>query len=182
MSTFPSPDWCAQESLFIPWSMCVNRPAVCVAVMLLLALAHGKRACDYSVIISTYRAVILVELQNLNLTGSFDISKEKDHCSSVKVHRILRDIYNMTQIFRCLSESKRQQRDRGDRGGDMAKVVGQMAQLIRKNCCRPQSSANRCKKASCEPGKKRKGKQQWRMKMMGRLINCWQRLLSVAAY
>ncbi|ROL48509.1 hypothetical protein DPX16_12125 [Anabarilius grahami] len=120
MSTFPSPDWCAQESLFIPWSMCVNRPAVYVAVMLLLAVAHGKRACDYSEIISTYRAVILVELQNL-------------------VHRILRDIYNMTQIFRCLSESKRHQRDRADGGGDMTKVVGQMAQLIQKNCCKPES-------------------------------------------
>lgn len=47
------------------FAQCVNRPAVCVAVMLLLAVAHGKRACDYSVIISTYRAVTLVELQNL---------------------------------------------------------------------------------------------------------------------
>lgn len=49
----------------IAFFQCVNRPAVCVAVMLLLAVAHGKRACDYSEIISTYRAVILVELQNL---------------------------------------------------------------------------------------------------------------------
>lgn len=44
---------------------CVNRPAVCVTVMLLLAAAHSKRTCDYSAIISTYRALILVELQNL---------------------------------------------------------------------------------------------------------------------
>ncbi|KAL1249677.1 hypothetical protein QQF64_020682 [Cirrhinus molitorella] len=157
--------------------MCVNRPAVCVTVMLLLAVAHSKRACDYSAIISTYRALILVELQNLNLTGTFDISKEKDHCPSEKVHRILRYIYNMTQIFSCLSESQRHQH--ADR---MTKVVGQMEQLITRNCRKPERMANRRRKASCKPGKKRKGRQRRRMKMMGMLTNCWQRLLSVTAY
>ncbi|KAF4096938.1 uncharacterized protein C20orf204-like [Onychostoma macrolepis] len=177
MSTFPSLDWCAPESLIIPWSMCVNRPAVCVTVMLLLAAAHSKRACDYSAIISTYRALILVELQNLNLTGSFDLSKEKDHCPSEKVHRILRYIYNMTHIFSCLSE--RQRLPHADR---MTKVVEQMELLIMRNCRKPERLASRRKKASCKPGKKRKGRQQRRMKMMGMLINCWQRLLSVTAY
>jgi len=51
-----------------------------VAVMLLLALAHGKRACDYSVIISTYRAVILVELQNLVSVMSDNQNPCQTHC------------------------------------------------------------------------------------------------------
>lgn len=170
MSTVTSSEGCAQQCLSIPWSMCVNRPAVCVTVMLLLAVAHSKRACDYSMIISTYRALILVELQNLNLTGPFDISKETDHCPSEKVHRILRYIYGMTQIFSCLNEG---------RADSMTKVVCQMAELIRQNCRKPKSLGKGYKKSKSV--KRRKGRQRRKRKMMGMLINCWQKLLSVSA-
>ncbi|KAI7794686.1 hypothetical protein IRJ41_021654, partial [Triplophysa rosa] len=151
----------------------VNRPAVCVTVMLLLAVADSKRACDYSMIISTYRALILVELQKLNLTGPFDISKETDHCPSEKVHRILRYIYGMTQIFSCLNEGH---------ADSMTKVVCQMAELIRQNCRKPESLGKGHKKTSSKPVNRRKGRQRRKMKMMGMLINCWQKLLSVSAY
>lgn len=125
---------------------------MCVTVMLLLTAAHSKRACDYTAIISTYRALILVELQSLNLTGALDISKEKDHCPSEKVHRILRYIYSMTQIFSCLSERQRQHADH------MTKVVGQMEQLITRNCRKPERLASRRKKSilqSREEGKRK---------------------------
>lgn len=175
MSTVASSEWCAHDCLSIPWSMCMNRPAVCVTVMLLLAVAHSRRACDYSMIISTYRALILVELQNLNLTGPFDISEERDHCPSEKVHRILQNIYGMTQIFSCLNEGHRH-------ADSMTKVVHQMAQLIRQNCHKPQSLGKRHKKTACKPVKRRKARQRRKMKMMGMLINCWQKLQSVSAH
>lgn len=151
---------------------------MCVTVMLLFTVAHSKRSCDYSVIISTYKALILVELQTLNLTGSFDITKEKNHCPEKvqpeKVRCILRYIYRMTQIFNCLSDSRMQQRS--DR---MTEVVKQMQRLLTQDCLKPQKLG---KKAACKPVKKRRGRQRQRRKQMRMIINSWQRLLSITAY
>ncbi|TRY60885.1 hypothetical protein DNTS_035151 [Danionella cerebrum] len=176
MSAFPSPDWSAHDHLFSQWAMCVKVPAVCVTVMLLLAVTQSKRVCDYSVIINTYRALIFVELQNMNLTApSLDLSKEKDHCPSEKVQRLLRYIYNMTQVFSCMSEGRQELKADG-----MSAVVRQMQSLISQECIKSQRWA---RKVSCKTIQKRRGRQERRrLKLMLMIRNCWQRLLSVTSF
>lgn len=137
-------------------------------MFLLLAICCGKRSCNYTEIQDTYRDIILVELQRLNLTGSFNISKEKDHCPSGKAHHTLRSIYSMTQKFRCHRGGKLER--------DLGKPVESMEQLLTYNC-----SQNLVKKHQVCPARTR-GKKRRRLKLINiikALINCWQKFQSI---
>ncbi|XP_078144550.1 uncharacterized protein LOC144542327 [Centroberyx gerrardi] len=153
--------------------MCVARPVLrSVLVVLLLAFSCGKRGCNYKEILGSYREIILVELQNLNLTGSLNTSKERDHCPSGKAHHILRSIYVLTQQFRCQRAGNRQR--------DLEKPVESMDQLISHNCSHDYLG----KRASCQASQKTRGKKRRRIKLIKvirSLITCWQKLQSIYA-
>lgn len=142
-----------------------------VLAVLLLANACGKRKCNYREILDSYREVIFVELQNLNLTGSINTSKVRDPCPSGKAHRILVSIYGLTQQVRC-------QRG-GNQQSDLEKPLESMERLIIHNC----SPDYLGKTASCSAAQKIRGKKRKRMrliKVIKALINCWQKLQSVS--
>ncbi|KAG9269291.1 hypothetical protein AMEX_G16306 [Astyanax mexicanus] len=144
-----------------------------MAVMLLLGVVYARRRCDYSIILSSYRLLIFPELQSLNLTGPFGMSKENNGCASNKVTHILRSIYRMTEQFVCLTD--------GLQGNEMTAVVSKMAQLIQLYC-RKKSTENGRSVKPCKPvRRKKKAKKQMEQgrKMIQRLINCWQKLQSV---
>ncbi|AWP09798.1 Hypothetical protein SMAX5B_014486 [Scophthalmus maximus] len=141
-----------------------------VLVVLLLTNTCGKRRCNFKEILDSYRVVILVELQNLNLTGSFNTYKDKDPCPPGKARRILVSIYGMTQQIRC------------QRGGrlqfDLEKPVESMEQLIIHKC----SPDYLGKRNSCSAVKKIRGKKRKRnrvIKVIKTLITCWQKLQSI---
>lgn len=141
-----------------------------VLVVLLLANSCGKRRCNYKEILGSYREVVFVELQNLNLTGSCNTSKERDPCPSGKARRILVSIYGMTQQMRCQRSGTQQ--------SDLVKPLESMEQLIIHNC----SPDYLGKKTSCSAVKKIRGKKRKRIrliKVIKALITCWQKLQSV---
>ncbi|KAM8755470.1 uncharacterized protein AB9X84_011927 [Acanthopagrus schlegelii] len=141
-----------------------------ILVVLLLASSCGKRRCNYKEILGSYREVIFVELQNLNLTGSVNTPKERDPCHSGKARRILVSIYGMTQQMRCQRGGKQQ--------SDLEKPLESMEQLIIHNC----SPDYLGRKASCSTVKKIRGKKRKRIrliKVIKALITCWQKLQSV---
>lgn len=140
-----------------------------VLVVLLLANSWGKRRCNYKDILSAYREVIFVELQNLNLTVSPNTSKERDPCPSGKARRILASIYGMTQKTRC-------QRG-GNQPSNLERPVESMEQLITHKC----SPDYLGKRATCSHVKKIRGKKRkriWLIKVIKALITCWQKLQS----
>ncbi|KAK5863711.1 hypothetical protein PBY51_000721 [Eleginops maclovinus] len=139
-----------------------------VLVLLFLVDACGKRRCNYREILVSYREFIFVELQNLNLTGSFDTSKGKDPCPPGKAHRILVSIYGMAHQMRCQRSSKST--------SDLERPLESMEQLISQNC----SPDNLGKKVSCSAVKKIRGKKRKRIrfiKVIKALITCWQKLI-----
>ncbi|KAM7411740.1 hypothetical protein PAMA_021629 [Pampus argenteus] len=141
-----------------------------VLVVLLLTNSCGKRRCNYKQILGSYREVIFVELQNLNLTRSFNTSKERDPCPSGKAHRILGSIYSMTQQTRCQRNGKRQP--------DLEKPLERMEQLIIHNC----SPDYLGKKATCSAVQKIRGARRKRnrlIKVIKALVTCWQKLQSI---
>lgn len=141
-----------------------------VLVLLLLANSCGKRTCNYKEILGSYREVILVELQNLNLTATLNTSKERDACPSAKARRILISIYGMTQQMRCQRNGKKQ--------SNLERPLDMMETLIVHNC----SPEYLGKKTTCSPVQKTQGKKRKRMrliKVIKALITCWQKLLNV---
>lgn len=141
-----------------------------VLVVLLLADTSGKRRCNYKEILGSYREIIFVELQNLNLTGPFNTSKVRDPCHSGKAHRILVSIYGMTQQMRCHRSGKQT--------SDLEKPLESMEQLIVHNC----SPHYLGKKVSCSAVQKIRGKKRKRNRLIiviKALITCWQKLQSV---
>ncbi|KAM9429134.1 uncharacterized protein ACWYII_019858 isoform 2-T2 [Salvelinus alpinus] len=155
--------------------MCVNGPVLrSVVVFLLLGVSYTKRRCNYSEILGSYRELIFVELQNLNLTGNFDTSKERDRCPSGKVQHVLRSIHGMTQQFLCQGRRQgiRQQ-------GGMEKPVEMMEQVIRQNCRHTDLVRGEKRAAPCVTSQRTKGKKKKRIKLVRTLINCWQKLQSV---
>lgn len=140
-------------------------------VVLLFATSCGKRTCDYKEILDSYRELIRVELQNLNLTGASTHHKERDICPSRKAFRILVSIYGAAQQVRCQRGRKKP--------SDLEKPVEKMEQLIIYNC----NSDHLRKKVVCSAtaqkirGKKRKRSRL--IKTINALIVCWQKLLSV---
>lgn len=136
----------------------------------MLANSCGKRGCNYKEILGSYREVVFVELQNLNLTGSFNTSKERDPCPSGKARRILGSIYGMTQKMRCQRGGKQQP--------ELDKPLESMEQLIIHNC-KPDYLG---KKATCSSVQKIRGKKRKRIrfiKVIKALVTCWQKLQSV---
>lgn len=150
--------------------MCVTRALLrSVVVLLLLANSSGKRRCNYKEILGSYREVIFVELQNLNLTDYSNSSKERSHCPSVKAHHILSSIYGMTQRMRCQIGAKQ---------SAFNKPLESMEQVIIHNC-RPDHLGER---VSCSAVKKIQGKKKKRIsfiRMIKTLIICWQKLQTV---
>lgn len=142
-------------------------------VVLLLAISCGKRTCDYKKILDSYRGIIVVDLQNLNLTGESTHHKEKDPCPSPTAHRILVSIYRMAQQVRCQRGRKQP--------SDLEKPVERMEELISYNC----NSDQMRKKVFCSTvrGKKkrtRKRRKRTRLiKAINALIVCWQKFQSV---
>ncbi|KAF1390375.1 hypothetical protein PFLUV_G00057390 [Perca fluviatilis] len=142
-----------------------------ILLVLLLADACGKRRCNYREILGSYREVIFVELQNLNLTGSFNTSKVRDPCPSGKTRRILVSIYGMTQQMRCQMGAKQT--------SNLEKPLVSMEQLIVHNC----SPDYLGKKVSCSAVQKIRGKKRKRIrliKVIKALITCWQKLQSAS--
>ncbi|KAK6307673.1 hypothetical protein J4Q44_G00209440 [Coregonus suidteri] len=155
--------------------MCVSGPVLrSVVVFLLLGVSYSKRRCNYSEILDSYRELIFVELQNLNLTGNFDTSKERDCCPSGKVQHVLRSIHGMTQQFLCQGRGQgiRQQ-------GGMEKPVEMMEQLIRQNCRHTDLVRRQKRAAPCVTSQRTKRKKKKRMRLIRALIHCWQKLQSV---
>lgn len=144
-----------------------------VLVVLLLGFSCGKRRCNYKEILESYREIILVELQNLNLSASSNTSKEKDPCPPGKAHRILSSIYVMIQQFRCQSH--------GQTYGDLEKPVESMEQLISHNC-RDEGKRVSCQASKKMRGKKRKRKRNKLVKIIKALITCWEKLQSIYAF
>ncbi|KAM9344158.1 uncharacterized protein KZ484_016525 isoform 1-T1 [Pholidichthys leucotaenia] len=141
-----------------------------VLVVVLLANSYGKRRCNYKEILGSYREVIFVELQNLNLTGSLSNFKERDPCPSAKAHRILMSIYNMAQQVQCQRDTKQQ--------SVLERPVESMERLIVRNC----SPDYLGKKASCSAVAKIQGKKRKRMRLIkaiNALVTCWQKLQTV---
>lgn len=141
-----------------------------VLVVLLLASSCGKRRCNYKEILGSYREVIFVELQNLNLTGPFNTPKERDSCPSGKARRILISIYGMTHQVRCQRSGKQQ--------SDLEKPLESMEQLIVHNC----SPDYLGRKTSCSAVQKVRGKKRKRIrlsKVIKALVTCWQKLQNV---
>ncbi|KAK6303827.1 hypothetical protein J4Q44_G00262810 [Coregonus suidteri] len=155
--------------------MCVNGPVLrSVVVFLLLGVSYSKRRCNYTEILTSYRELIFVELQNLNLTGTFDTPKERDHCPSGKVQHVLRSIHGMTEQFLC--QGWDQDHGRGSRQqGGMEKPVEMMVVLIRQNC----RHTDLVRRQKCVTSQRTKGKKRKRMRLIRALINCWQKLQSV---
>lgn len=150
--------------------MCLTTLLRSVLVVLLLASCFCKRRCNYKEILGSYREVVFVELQNLNLTGSFNTSKERDPCPSGKARRILVSIFGMTRQMRCQRSGKQQ--------SDLERPLVSMEQLIIHNC----SPDYLGKKASCSAVRKIRGKKRRRIrliKVIKALITCWQKLQSV---
>ncbi|KAG7258987.1 hypothetical protein CRUP_035028, partial [Coryphaenoides rupestris] len=78
--------------------------SVSMVLLLTVYLCCGGKSrsrCNYREIAGSYRDIILVEIQRLNLTSSLNTSEEKHHCPSGRVHHILRSIYTLTRQFRC---------------------------------------------------------------------------------
>ncbi|CAB1451954.1 unnamed protein product [Pleuronectes platessa] len=142
-----------------------------VLALLLLANCHcGKRRCNYKEILDSYRVVIFVELQSLNLTGSTHTSRDRDPCPQAKARRILVSIYGMTQQVRCHRS--------GEQRSDLEKPVESMEQLVVHNC----SPDYLGRRTSCSTVKKIRGKKRKRNKVIQvikALITCWQKLQSV---
>ncbi|KAM4736957.1 uncharacterized protein FYW61_004588 [Anableps anableps] len=140
-----------------------------VLVVLILANCCGKRRCNYQEILDSYREVIFVELQNLNLTGSATAFKARDPCPSGKERRILVSIYGMTQQILCQRRGKQP---------DLEKPVESMERLIIQNC----SPVYMAKKTSCSAVRKIQGKKRKRLRLIRvikLLITCWEKLQSV---
>ncbi|CAG6021558.1 unnamed protein product [Menidia menidia] len=140
-----------------------------VLVLLLLANTCGKRRCNYKEILGSYREVIFVELQNLNLTLSQNTFKERDPCPSGKARQILISIYGMTQKIHCRS---------GKHLSEMEKPIESMELLIIQNC----SPDYMAKKDLCSAVRKIKGKKRKRImliRVIKQLIICWEKLQSV---
>ncbi|KAL4655329.1 hypothetical protein GN956_G5176 [Arapaima gigas] len=149
--------------------MCVARPVLCIFVVTLLlrGITYSRCKCNYPEILSAYKELILTELQNLNLTGSYTTSNEKDRCPG-KVQHILRSIYGMTQTFKCQNTRHLQQ--------EVGKTVEKMEQLIRANC----RHVNLGKRdASCKIAKSPKSRRRKKKKLIESLILCWQKLQAV---
>ncbi|CAL8367882.1 unnamed protein product [Lota lota] len=107
----------------------------------------------------------------MNLTSSFNISKEKDHCPSGKAHHILRSIHGMIQQFRCHRGKKPET--------GIEKPVESMEQLLTYNC-----SQNLVKQNKVCPVRRTKGKKRrrlMRLNIIKALINCWQRFQSIVS-
>lgn len=141
-----------------------------VLVFLLLTNSCGKHRCNYNEILGSYTQFILVELQNLNLTASVKISRDRDICPSGEAHRILLSIYGATKQLQCQGN--------GTRSSDLEKPLERMEQLITHNC-RPGYLGRR---ASCSGIKKTRGGRKRRIrliKVIKSLITCWQKLQTV---
>lgn len=137
-----------------------------VVVVLLLGVSYSKRRCNYMEILSSYREIISVEIQNLNMTGLFETSGERTRCSSGKMQHVLRSIYGITQQFLCQGRPGRLQ-------GDMEKPVEKMEKLIRQNC-QDTDWIVRQRSVSCSTEEGTKRNKRRRAKFMRALINCWQ--------
>ncbi|KAM9506705.1 uncharacterized protein ACWYII_048403 isoform 1-T1 [Salvelinus alpinus] len=149
-----------------------------VVVFLLLGVSYSKRRCNYTDILSTYRELIFVELQYLNLTGTFDTPKERDHCPSGKLQHVLRSIHGMTEQFLC--QGWDQEHGRGSRQQrGMKKPVEMMAVLIRQNCRQTDLARRQKRTAPCVTTQRTKGMNRKRMRLIRALINCWQKLQSL---
>lgn len=150
--------------------MCVTRALLRSFVLLILLVnSGGKRRCNYTEILATYRELVFVHLQNLNLTAPFNNSKDKSICPSVKAHHILNSIYDTTQWMRCQI---------GGKPSDLNKTVESMEQIIIVNC----SPDYLGETLSCATVKKIKGKKKKRMRLIKKikaLTICWQKLQSV---
>lgn len=140
-----------------------------VVVLVLLVNSGGKRRCNYDEILGTYRKLVFVELQSLNITGIINSSKEKSLCPSVKAHHILNSIFDATRRMRC---------QLGGKQSDLNKPLESMEQVIIHNCGPDYLGET----LSCATVKKMKGKKKKRMRlirMIKALIICWQKLQSV---
>ncbi|CAB1336083.1 unnamed protein product [Coregonus sp. 'balchen'] len=135
---------------------CVNGPVLrSVVVFLLLGVSYSKRRCNYTEILTSYRELIFVELQNL-------------------VQHVLRSIHGMTEQFLC--QGWDQDHGRGSRQqGGMEKPVEMMVVLIRQNC----RHTDLVRRQKCVTSQRTKGKKRKRMRLIRALINCWQKLQSV---
>ncbi|CAL8276724.1 unnamed protein product [Boreogadus saida] len=137
-------------------------------MVILLVVCCGERKCNYKEIHDSYRNIILVELQSLNLTSKLNISKERDHCPSAKAHHILRSIHGMIQQFRC---------HRGKKPATaLEKPVDSMEQLLTYNCRQNMVKQNKVCPARKTKGKRRRLK---RIIIIKALINCWQKFQSI---
>ncbi|KAJ8408110.1 hypothetical protein AAFF_G00263380 [Aldrovandia affinis] len=126
--------------------MCVSRSVFCVFVVTVFfgSLTYGRRNCNYSEILSSYKELIFIELQNLNLTGPYS-SQGNGCCPSGKVQRILWSIYGMTQLFKLQGKGKWHR--------DVGQPVERMGRLIKENCRHAD-----LKNSSCKTGKVLKGR------------------------
>ncbi|XP_013990191.1 uncharacterized protein isoform X2 [Salmo salar] len=140
--------------------MYVNGPVLrSVVVFLLLGVSYSKRRCNYTDILSTYRELIFVELQNL-------------------LQHVLRSIHGMTEQFLCQGWDQGHGRGSRQQRG-MKKPVEMMAVLIRQNCRHTDLVRRQKRTAPCVTAQRTKGKNRTRMRLIRALINCWQKLQSL---
>eukprot|EP00063_Salmo_salar_P015355 XP_013990190.1 PREDICTED: uncharacterized protein LOC106566581 isoform X3 [Salmo salar] len=138
----------------------VNGPVLrSVVVFLLLGVSYSKRRCNYTDILSTYRELIFVELQNL-------------------LQHVLRSIHGMTEQFLCQGWDQGHGRGSRQQRG-MKKPVEMMAVLIRQNCRHTDLVRRQKRTAPCVTAQRTKGKNRTRMRLIRALINCWQKLQSL---
>ncbi|KAJ8016062.1 hypothetical protein DPEC_G00003240 [Dallia pectoralis] len=154
--------------------MCVNGPVLRILLLvLLLGVSYCERKCNYSEILVSYRKIIYVELQHLNLTSSFNTSNERDRCIAGKKQGILHSIHGLVHKFLCHKRDEgRCQRNDAQEG--MLRTVCMMKHLIIRNC-NPSTLQNMHVKTSnwCPKRKKKK------IELMRALKTCWQKLQSV---
>ncbi|CAL1605684.1 unnamed protein product [Knipowitschia caucasica] len=150
--------------------MCVAKAVFFILVLLVFVVnSMGKRRCNYAEILGTYRGLIYVELQSLNVTSSDNTYKVRRLCPSVKAHHILGSIYDTTQWMRCQI---------GGKPSALSHVLESMEQVIIHNCSPDQWGG----RLSCASVKKIKGMERKRIqliKIMKALTICWQKLHSV---
>ncbi|KAL1021588.1 hypothetical protein UPYG_G00015240 [Umbra pygmaea] len=161
--------------------MCVNGPVLrTVVVFLLLGVScscnYCRRRCNYNEILESYRELIFVELQNLNLTGTFDTSKERDCCPSGKAPDILRSIHGLAHQFLCQRHGTGRKQLEG-----MEKPVVMMQDLISENCNSTVQVRRQKTAASCATSQRCKKKRK-KMRLIRALINCWQKLQSICSF
>lgn len=142
-----------------------------VLMVLLLTSCCGKRRCNYTEILDSYRDIVLTELGFLNLTASVNSSKTRDICPSGKAHHILASIYGATLQMQCYGSWKQL--------SDLEKPLKTMKELITDNC---NPDDLRKKTVSCSAVRKIRGKKRMKIRLINviKSVNtCWQKLLSM---